>query len=191
MTGLERIISEIEEEAKKSSEEIIQNANKEAEKIKAEAASGAEKEAEKIKAEAAGTAKSVYDRAVSAAELEYRNAVLAKKREILDSVLEKTKQRLENFSEEQYFGAILSLARQYAHIGESGEILFNARDLKRLPKDAEDELLSLNLKVSKEPFPCGGGCVLSYGDIEEKCTFDALVESERDSLCDIITKIVF
>lgn len=191
MTGLEKIISEIEEDAKKTSEEIIKNAEKEAEKIKAEAANAAQEKAEKMKDNAKKSAKSAYERSVSAAELAYRNAVLAKKREIIDLVLEKTRHRLESFPEEQYFGAVLSLARQYAHSGESGTVLMNERDLKRLPKDAEEELSELNLKVSKEPISCGGGCILSYGDIEEKCTFDALIESERDKLCDIITQIIF
>ena len=48
-----------------------------------------------------------------------------------------------------------------------------------------------SLKISREAREIEGGFVLSYGGIEENCSFDALFASAGEQLQDVVQKILF
>ena len=73
---------------------------------------------------------------------------------------------------------------------ETGEIIFNKKDLERLPKDFGATLAS-NLKVSSEIRNIDGGFILLYGDIEENCSFSALFMAEKENLQDKVRDLLF
>ena len=91
---------------------------------------------------------------------------------------------------------ILKLIEKNIQDGE-GIIYFSEEDLDRMPSGFTKEVSDLakkhnaDLSVSRESRKIGRGFVLSYGGVEENCTFDALFEEKKDSLTDIIQTILF
>ena len=81
-----------------------------------------------------------------------------------------------------------------------GKILFSKTDTERLPKDFADTLAAAleksgkegaKLTVSGETRDIDGGFVLTYGGIEENCSFDALFDSAHEMLQDKVQEILF
>ena len=48
-----------------------------------------------------------------------------------------------------------------------------------------------SLEVDSDPADITDGFILKYGDIEENCTFDAIFDSKRDELRDLVNKNLF
>ena len=78
-----------------------------------------------------------------------------------------------------------------------GTVYFSQADLDRLPAGLEERLnaavreKNASLKISGESREIDGGFVLSYGGIEENCSFDAIFDSAREHLQDEVGKILF
>ncbi len=190
MTGLEKIIGEIQSESENNVSLIIKRAEKEAEKIIESAAKEAEKAAGAIENEAAEEEKDILARAKSAGELAVRRAVLLKKREIIDNIIEEARERLVSLPDDEYFELLEKMLDKYAH-NEEGKILICKKDASRMPQSFKDKLKTKKLTISDKTINESGGFLLIYGDIEEKCTFDALIDGEGDKLTDIVLKTVF
>ena len=60
----------------------------------------------------------------------------------------------------------------------------DALEIKSVAKDAD-------LKISETPANIKNGFVLSYGDVEENCSFDALIEASKETLQDKIGQMLF
>ena len=101
---------------------------------------------------------------------------------------------MNNLPEDEYFEAVYSLIVKYSENRKNGVILFNEKDLKRLPNNFEDKLRSAgcDVTISKDANDAiDSGFILTYGDIEENCTFGALADEKRDILKEKIYKIIF
>ena len=190
MTGLEKIIGEIRSESETNVSLIIKRAEKEAEEIINSAADEAKKTAEAIEKETAIEEKDILSRAKSAGELAVRRAVLLKKREIIDTIIEEARERLVSLPDDEYFELLEKMLDKYAH-NEEGKILVCKKDVSRIPQSFKDKLKAKKLALSNDTISESGGFLLIYGDIEEKCTFDALIDGEGDKLTDIVLKTVF
>lgn len=196
MTGLEKITSQIQEEAKASAAQKIQAAQKEADAILAEAkevceameADGAEKKAA-LKANYEGRVK-------SSAEQQRRTSLLRAKQEIIAEVIEAAYTTLKEEDAEGYFLTMEKILKTYV-LAESGEIYFSAADLARMPFDFEKKIEAAakekggSLVLKKEPKAIADGFVLVYGGIEENCTLKALFDARRDELQDKVNAILF
>ena len=53
------------------------------------------------------------------------------------------------------------------------------------------EAVGADVSIAQEPANIDGGFILSYGGIEENCSFDAIFRSEREKLQDIVSGILF
>ena len=88
------------------------------------------------------------------------------------------------------------LALKSALPGE-GTVYFSQRDLKRLPAGFEKKLnealkdKKAVLHISGTPREIDGGFILSYGGIEENCSFESLFHASREALQDTVQKILF
>lgn len=190
MTGLEKILGEIERESEEKVSLIISQAKERAEEIIAAAREEAKTEAEHIEERAENRAMDILSRAKSAGELYAKKAILLKKREIVEDVISKAKEKLISLPDGEYFEVMGKMLEKFAH-KEEGEILLSQKDIKRMPADFSEILKAKGLTVSDKTLNEVGGFVLIYGDIEEKCTFDAVFESEKDRFTDIVLKTVF
>lgn len=196
MSGLDKMKSQILDEANHSAEVKIAEAKAKAEDIldaaKAEAAAQVEKISNKAKADADNYAQRIQ----SSCEMQRKQALLRAKQDVISGVLDKAYDKVMNLDTEAYFDMIRQMLGKYV-LAEAGEIYFSAKDLERLPSGFEAEIqkcaadkggaLSL-AHVAKE---MAGGFILVYGGIEENCTIKALFDAKRDELSDKVHGLLF
>ncbi len=195
MTGLEKIIGEIKSESDAAVRQITEEANKEAEKIRADARKNAQEEAAKIRAASEARVADASSRAESSAQLVHRRALLEEKQRLISEVVEAAKTKALAFDDATYFDSILKVLGKNVQAGD-GTIRFSKKDLARIPADFEKKMKDTlpagsRLSLDKTPVNIQGGFVLSYGGVEENCSFDAIFESKADELFDLVKKILF
>ena len=139
MTGLEKIVEQILEEANSQSDIILEEANKKAEQI----LEAARTEAEKIKAgsdeklsheKAGGMAK-----AQSSADLKKRQAILKAKQEMIQAVIKKAYDGLLDMEADRYFHMMERMIDKAVQ-PKNGQIRFSKKDLERLPAGYEKQI---------------------------------------------------
>ena len=196
MSGLEKIKSQILEEANAAAQSKTAQAQAQAQEILDAAKAEGEKLAKSIIEKAEIQAKNFGERAQSSAELKRKTSMLTSKQEVISDVMEKAFHKLTNMQDKEYFELVLKLAEKYV-LAKEGSIFFSAKDIARMPADvkqsilkiAEDKGGSLEILPSEKDFD--GGFVLAYGGIEENCTFKAIFEAKKDEITDAIYKIIF
>lgn len=195
MTGLEKILAEIRDEALAEAEATRVQARAEAERLLAEARAAGEAAAAKANADADDTVAEIMRSRDSAKELQRRQNTLATKQALLGETLDAALQSLYALPETEYFALLVKLAAQAAQPGQ-GEMLLNQQDQKRLPAGFEKNLAAAlpagaTLVVSQKTRPIDGGFVLSYGGVEENCSFAAMFDARRDEFSDKIRDTLF
>ena len=195
MTGLEKIIEDIEKVSKEEVSAILKKAEGEAAEIKNAAdkeikteTAAAEKELEKRLADQAS-------RAEFAAQLKQKQLLLAEKQTIITQVLNKALEKINTLPDGEYFDTIIRMASGIAH-SEKGQICFSAKDLKRIPGDFAGKLKAAlpagaELSVASEPVDIKSGFILKYGDIEENGSFENILEARKSELQDKVRELLF
>lgn len=196
MSGLDKIIGRIMEQANAQASEITAQAKKEADEILA----AASKEVEQMKEDAAVKSRRAIEnyksRAESAADMQKRTAVLRAKQEMIQDMLEKAYKKVCSEDEEAYFKRIETMIGQYAQ-PEHGEIVFSNKDKDRLPQNFKARIEAAAVKaggtlsVRENGADIENGFILVYGGIEENCTIRAMFDTKKDELTDIIQKILY
>lgn len=197
MTGLDKILKAIEDEAQVKADAIISDARKQADDILAASKQEGEQQANLIAQKSSNEVKAIISRAESAAALYERKALLEAKQQIIGETISKARATLSELSDEEYTEIILKLLQRYAH-NSTGQILFSEADRKRLPADFESKINSVlsdkpgaALCLSDRTAKINGGFLLVYGDIEENCSFDALFEAAKEDLQDKVSSFLF
>jgi V/A-type H+/Na+-transporting ATPase subunit E len=197
MTGLEKILKAIEDEAQASADAVIAQAKTEADRIHAEAKAEAEKQGVQIAEKSEAEIKAILSRAESSAALQEKKIILESKQQIISNIITKARESLDHLPDNEFTDIILEMVKKHAH-QKQGKILFSAADKTRLPKDFEDRLKislsskpSASLTLAAEAADNGGGFLLVYGDIEENCSFDALFSAEKENLQDKVNSLLF
>lgn len=173
-------IKAIEQQAQAEYDKIIDNANLQ---IKENEQANSAKVLSKIAQINAGTKSKV--------ELEIRNAILKKRREEIDITVDMVHNYLLNLNDIEYFNALYKLASSLK--GMNGEIYLNAKDLKRVPSDFEEQIkkAGLDAVLSQKTADIDGGFILKNGDIEENMAFSAIISARRDEIEDLINRELF
>ena len=195
MTGIDKILSDIREEAEKNVAGILGEAKEKAAAITGEAQKTVDAKEEAFLAKIAGNAADRKARSESAAALKSRQRVLEKKQELIGKAMEEALSKAQGLPDDKYFSVILGMAAKAAHSGE-GEIAFSEKDLKRLPasfeKDLNEKLSNgAKLSVAKEPVQTDSGFVLRYEGIEENCSFGAILAARKEELQDKVRGVLF
>lgn len=190
MSGLDKILEHISSEAADNASKIIANAKAEAERIlsseKAEAARLEAQISKQSELDVAAASKRIQ----SAADLKEKRMILEAKQKEIDSVIEDALAKLNGLDDAAYFETLAKMLDKYS-TGAEGVIRFSRKDLGRLPADFEAKAKAHKLSLSNDPVNIDGGFVLVYGDIEENCSFEALVNASREVLQDKIGQILF
>ncbi|NLL16728.1 MAG: hypothetical protein GX264_06015 [Clostridiales bacterium] len=196
MTGIEKIVRKIEEDSKAICDNIISNALAEAQAISDNARTVAEKiKNEEIEA-AEKQCKTDTELAHSKAEHEYNKTILAAKISIINEIIEESVRKLKNLPDTEYFDVITRLIKNHAQNG-CGVLRFSGKDLNRLPEDFEAGLNKMfagsgkSFVLSNEPIDIDGGVVIVYNDIEQNCSFDAILNACVDEIKDELFREVF
>jgi V/A-type H+-transporting ATPase subunit E len=196
MTGLEKIVQNILDEAEAAAQQTISAAKREAAAVEEESRNALAHQEEETRRSAETAAAESLKRAQSAAELQKRRKILQAKQEMIRNIIEKAHRSLDSLPDEAYFDFLVQLAAKSA-LPQAGEIMFSPKDRKRLPADLEARLKEAakekggSLRVSNETRDIDGGFVLVYGGVEENCSFSALFEAERERLIDLVHELLF
>ena len=196
MTGLEKIVSQILDDAKKEAESIGAKAKEQADAILKKAEDDCRKIEEESSRRSEEAKKAYMDRIHSSAQLKKRQAVLMAKQQLIADMLDKAYESLLNMDDDRYFSMIRQMVKKFA-LAKAGEICFSYKDLGRLPAGFEEDIKKAAmeqggaLSISKEGKEIDGGFILVYGGIEENCSFKALLNAKRDELSDRIHSLLF
>lgn len=193
MTGLEKIVQQIQSEAQQAADAVIAQANAEAAEIANKAQEEGKAQIAQIEAQSKTDVANALSAAKSAAALQVRRAVLEAKQELIGKVIDDTQKSIYLLTDDEYFALILKMVKKFS-LPERGDILFSASDLKRLPADFSAKLAEAapaGLTVSNETRRIDGGFVLIYGGVEENCSFDALFYAARENLQDKVQELLF
>lgn len=196
MSGLDKIKSQILDEANHSAEVKLAEAREKAEQIIRDAKAEAEAEALKLSQKSQAAVKTYAERIQSSADMQRKKAILQAKQEIISGVLQKAYEKICVLEPEAYFDMIGQMLEKYVQPGD-GVIYFNAEDLKRVPQGFEEKMKKAaeakkgTLVLSSEPKEMDGGFILVYGGIEENCTIRAMFDAKRDELSDQVQGVLF
>ena len=132
MTGLEKMISQIVDEATESAREMTAQAEAEAAKIAQAAEADVQKQKEELSKKSQADTEAYMERIKSSADLQRRTAILRAKQDVIAQVLEKAYASLQSMDEDAYFDMLRKMLRKFVQ-QEEGEIYFSAADLERMP----------------------------------------------------------
>ena len=196
MTGLDKMKSQILDEAKAAAEGKIAEAKAQAEETIRSAKEDAAKQTESILHKSKNDVSNYQERLESSIDLQKRTKILAAKQEVIAGVLEKARAKVEAMEAGEYFSMLLKMVEKYA-LAQDGEICLCAADLARLPEGFEVEVSRIakekggSLKLSGEGKQIKNGFILVYGGVEENCTINAMFDAKKDELSDIVHRLVF
>ncbi len=196
MSGLDKMKSQILEDANRLAEEKIAQANAQAEEMNAKAKAEIEEAKQKMNHKSEAAVKNYRERIASSCDMQRKKAVLKAKQEVIAEVLQKAYETVVELPEAEYFNMLTNLLKSYVQSGE-GVIYFSEKDKKRVPKSFEEEAQKIaaskggTLIFADEAKQIDGGFVLVYGGIEENCTIQAMFESKRDEWADLVQKLMF
>lgn len=196
MTGLEKMKSQILDEAGKAADVKVAEAKAQAEELIQAARTEAAREAESISRKSEAEVANYKERAASSMDLQKRSRILEAKQAVIAEVLDKAYEKVSTMEKDEYFSMLLKLVGKYA-LAQDGVICFSAKDLERLPSGFEEQAGEIaagkggSLKVSRETRDIPNGFVLVYGGVEENCTLKAMFEAKRDELADKVNHLIF
>lgn len=195
MSGLDKIIEKINADSASKCSEILSDAEAQSRQIAEAARQDGEKACEEIKAAAEKQAQSVLKMSQANCQQQARRAVLAAKVRAVDETIAAAAQALDSMPEGEYFESLKSLASKNVCRGE-GIMYLNSRDIKRLPDGFEASVNSVlpegcSVKIAASAADIRNGFILVYGDIEINCTFDAIIESQKDAIKEKVCSIIF
>ena len=196
MTGLDKILKTIEEEAAQKAEIIIKQAENEVAFIIEKAGRKGTQEALAIVEKAEKNAKEIMNIEKSSAEITKRKLILAEKASLINSTINDALNYLYNLTLDEYFDLLLKMIGKFA-LPLKGNIVFSQKDFDNIPRGFKTAVSKIakekggDLKVSPEIRNIDGGFVLVYGEIEQNCSFKALIEDYRDEIFDKLAGLLF
>ena len=196
MAGLDKMISQILEDASREASVITKKAQEEADAILAKAEEEIKKMESDSKEKQMAMKKSQEERTLSSSQLKKRQTILLAKQQIISDMIGSAYEELLSLNDDAYFVMIEKMLQKFV-LAKAGQIYFSEKDLKRMPSGFEakiEEIASKNsgsLTLVKEGKDVDGGFILVYGGVEENCTFKALLNAKRDELADKVQRLLF
>lgn len=202
MTGLEKIISQIESEGSAAANEKIEQAKKLAQEIIDAAGAECERMKREEQAKRESQKATLESRIDSAVDMQRRTAVLQAKQQMISEVIAKAYEQIASADAATYFALMEKLLKSYAE-PLAGKIYFSKADVARMPADfkAKIDLIAKenggSLELMDAVRDIENGFVLVYEgtgadtSIEENCTLQAVFEVQKEELQDIVHKILF
>lgn len=194
MTGLEKILSTIEQDSNDRCREITEQAQKQAQEI-IDAASA--KAQEDIANARASVDKRVaeHDGAIEVSVSMTKNRIILEgKLDIISSTLERALEVIKALPKKEYFEILKGLILKNVRKGE-GVLRLSKEDTEKLPSNFIDSInnaLKRGYKISLgESADIDSGFILVYGDIDINCSFDAVASAKREELRDTLNEMLF
>lgn len=193
MTGLDKIIKQIQIDADNTTEGIKAKSEAQCNSLLSDAKAQAEAIREKGNADAEKKYSDIIARAESAASLEERKILLFTKQEIIRDMIVNTTNNLVNLPEDKYFDLIYKLISKYSNNAD-GVIFFNQTDLSRLPADFLQNANAASkgkLSLGGDAVQIDGGFILTYGGVDVNCSISSLISDNSEKISDAVAKYLF
>lgn len=194
MTGLEKILSQIENEQDNRCRELTSEAQKKAQSIVDEANRQAQEIAKNKAEEMEAKLEIAKQAAESAAELAKSRMLLETKLRLIDETLERSLEVIKALPKKEYFEILKELVLKNAQKGE-GVLRLSQADVNRLPSNFVDSINNAFKRGYKiklgDTADIDSGFILVYGDIDVNCSFEAIAASKRDELRDTLNSLLF
>ncbi len=168
MRGIEKIVYQILEEARNEQSKIQEQTHIEIEKIQGRTRERIAEIGKKNQQEIQAAIKRIEDLSQLTTDQKNRRAKLEAKQEMIGKIVDESYRELLDMEKEEYLKLIFDMVEKFA-LPKEGKIYFNRNDLNLIDD----------------------GFILTYGGIEENCTFKALMDSKKDELQDLIRNILF
>lgn len=190
MNGLDKIIDNILKNAECEAERVTAAAKAEADEIIGKAQKNADKAIESAKIQAGTEYESMKKREASTSEITKKRILLDAKQQVITRVVEDAKRKIEELDNESYFGLMKRFLERFEN-NASGELGLSKRDKLRMNTSFAEMVKGKGFTVSEQTYEISGGFILSMGDIEENCSVEAVFESEKEKLYDIVNRFLF
>lgn len=196
MAGLDKVKEQILSEARAVAEGKLIDAENEAKQILEEAKDEAEKTGDDMKQKSDEEVKKYNEKIASSCDMQKRTRLLETKQELINQLFIKALDKVNKMGTPEYMEFLLKVLDKRLK-PEEGVIYLSPTDLSRLPFDFRTKADSLakaqggSITVSREAKNIDNGFVLTYGNIEENCTIEALFNDKKDDLRDILHKLLF
>lgn len=193
MSGLEKIISTIDSQAAASIDEINAQAQAKEQELLKKAEQEGDARYSTIVEDTKGRLAIQLSSAKTQAEARVKQAVLEGKVELLNDTLEKTLKTLHDMPNGEFEELVLSIARGNV-TQKSGDIRFNEHCLNKLSADFINKLndaLGTQLTLCANAQDTADGFVINSGLVEVNCTFEAIIEANRQELSDVVCEKLF
>lgn len=193
MTGLDKIIKQIQLDSDNTCNSILDKNREECNRIM----NKAEAEADLIRENGLSAAderyKNIIARAYSTSEIEERRIILQSKQKIVSDMTNNALQNMINLPDDNYFDVVYKLIEKYSLVGD-GVIMFNSRDYSRLPSDFSAKANSVSkgkILLGESAVDIDGGFVLVYGGIDVNCSFNSLFYDNSEKISDQVAQLLF
>jgi V/A-type H+-transporting ATPase subunit E len=198
MTGTDRIINRIMEEAKNAAERNLADARKEAQSLIAAAEKEAAEKIASARAAAEAEAADLKRRMHAVANLEERKRMLKVRQDMVDAAFEAALEKAVRLPDKDYGELLKGFILNSVRDGEC-EILFNEADKKRLGekfvKEVNQTLKGMGrtsaLKLSADALNSRGGFILRYGNMEINSTLEIVMSLLRPRLEAEVAEMLF
>ena len=220
MTGLERIISRILDDANAQAQEILDEATEKSIAVRAKNLADAQAAQDRLVAEAEKEGEALVVRAKSSAAMTRRNIELSAKSEMIERAFQRAMQEIYEMDRAEYAALLLSLLcktlnaqreserdsmRLYGEniVPECYELMLNARDGGDVAVTVMNGVraaaargvipadMAQKVRLCPTPVEIDGGLVLRCGDIETNCSFSMMLASLRPALEPRIQQILY
>lgn len=189
MANIQNLTDKIQAEAKVKVNEILASANEESKKIvdlkQREASKVSEEMINKAKLEAA----TKEERIISSATLNARNKKLQAKQEIIQKTLDRAVVLLSDLSNDEYKTFVKRSIESLTLKGDE-KVIINKKS-EGIITEEFIKSVNGNLSLSSERRDFVGGVIIEKNGIETNFTFEALINSLKDSLEFDVANILF
>jgi len=187
MSGLDKIIGAIEDEAKQNADALLAEARKSVEAIEREAKEEEALFQQSFFEEVEFACKQIIERAASDDRQKRKGYLLKVRSDAISSVIEKARAKVEALPVEAYFDFLYRIFVRSALPAE-GVIRFARRDAERMPADFIDRcnaaLPKGSVRLGESTDEMKAGFLIAYGKIEQNCSIESVFESNRNMLSD-------
>ena len=196
MSGLDEILNIISEQQKESEEKILSAARLKAEQIQTDAETKASKAYEDYLVRANAQHERDYENSCSSVDAEIKRRLLTRRVELIDKAVEKTLSKLRALPDDEYFALLIKMLTKHIR-AEEGTLYLGRKDLDRLPGTFESEVKKAAekaggaLSLSEAPADIEDGFILEYGLISENCSFEAVLDAEKEGIRDTAARHLF
>lgn len=219
MTGLEKIVERIQDEARERASLTLQNAEKEATALAKDYAARSEQARMRIEKEGLEAAQALLNAARAETEKTHTEILQSTRTTLIDEAFARAQREICGTDYGKYrelLGALLTSALMEQHRTEQQsiafgdevepferfEVLMNAADRERFGTQVISDVRrtverrigaqkASKIALGEESVNITGGLILRFGDVELNCTLDVLMADMRRKLTPRVTDILF